>query len=341
VVSAAQFRATTAGTLNLATAVPVAGSYHVADAGGLLWSLQPDFPSTAAAQFISDWTCSVTVSVVADGGVQASMTLIRQGASPASAQTVARDGFASTLFVPHQTRPGAPAIVVIGGSEGGEDVLAVSALAADGYPVLALGYFGEPGLPQCLCGIPLEYFARAVTWLHAQPAARGRPVILIGTSRGAEGALLIASCEPHLFSAVVANSPSSMINGPFGIGSARAVAAWTFRGQPLSGGAIPVAGIRIPVLLSDGGQDQVWPSAESATTILQELSTAHDAVPRTSLYYPGAGHGAAGSPPCYPYPGIGSSEDTHGGTGQANALAAEQFWAKMIQFISNPAAPLT
>jgi hypothetical protein len=55
---------------------------------------------------------------------------------------------------------------------------------------------------------------------------------LIGGSRGAEGALLIASYEPYLFSAVVANSPSWMINGP-------------------------LAGIRVPVLLSDGGQDQM------------------------------------------------------------------------------------
>ncbi len=38
---------------------------------------------------------------------------------------------------------------------------------ADGAP--ALGYFKEPGLPQCLCGIPLEYSARAVGWLRAHP----------------------------------------------------------------------------------------------------------------------------------------------------------------------------
>ena len=38
-VSAAVFRASAAGTLNLATAVPVSGSYHTADATGLLWSL--------------------------------------------------------------------------------------------------------------------------------------------------------------------------------------------------------------------------------------------------------------------------------------------------------------
>ena len=40
-VSAAVFRASATGTLNLVTAVPVSGSYHTADAAGLLWSLHP------------------------------------------------------------------------------------------------------------------------------------------------------------------------------------------------------------------------------------------------------------------------------------------------------------
>jgi hypothetical protein len=46
-------------------------------------------------------------------------------------------------------------VVMIGGSEGREDTLTASALAAVGYPPLALGYFEEPGLPQCLCNISL------------------------------------------------------------------------------------------------------------------------------------------------------------------------------------------
>lgn len=39
--SAAQFLADASGDLNLASAVPVSGSYHAADAAGLLWSLAP------------------------------------------------------------------------------------------------------------------------------------------------------------------------------------------------------------------------------------------------------------------------------------------------------------
>jgi len=76
--------------------------------------------------------------------------------------------------------------------------------------------------------------------------------VLISDSAGTEAALLIASYEPHLFDAIVANSPTYLVHGADG-GSG---ASWTFHGKPLTPGAlIPVADIRVPVLLSDGGQD--------------------------------------------------------------------------------------
>jgi dienelactone hydrolase len=331
--SAAQFRASAAGTLNLATAVPVSGSYHVADAAGLLWSLRPAFATAPDTQFRLGTTgFTVRLQVLAGGSVQAAATLVRQWsfATGPTIQTVARDGFASTLFTPDRIRPGAPAVVVIGGSDGGEETFTAGALALLGYPALALGYFQEPGLPTCLCGIPLEYFARAVRWLRAQPVAQGRPVVLWGASRGAEGALLIAAYEPHLFDAVIADSPSSLINGAFG----GAGAAWTFHGQPLLGGDIPVGNIRVPLLIGDGGQDAVWDSARSAADIVRELRGSGDRAPYTNLYYPGAGHAYTGAPPYIPYSGYGSRGATHGGSVQANALAVEQFWAKMITFIN-------
>jgi dienelactone hydrolase len=279
------------------------------------------------------------VQVLADGHVEATTTLHREVTPPASVQTVRRDGFASTLFTPPMARPGAPASVVLGGGEGGEQTPLADALALAGYPALALGYFLEPGLPQCLCEIPLEYFARAVGWLRAQPVARGGPVVVIGDSDGAEAALLIASYEPHLVDAIVANSPSYLITGA-GAGPPGS-AAWTFDGKPLTTGAlVPVADIRVPVLLSDGGQDLIWPSAPSATKIVQELRRSADRAPYTNLYYPGAGHTTAGLPPEIPSAAIVLGAP-RGGSEQANALAAEQFWPEMIKFLDNPSAPLT
>ena len=99
--STAEFRATSAGRLDLATAVPVSGDYHVADSNGLLWSLQPTFTRNPVTQFLMNYPgFSVTVQVLANGRVQASQTLRRVGPVPASTQTVRADGFASTMFLP-------------------------------------------------------------------------------------------------------------------------------------------------------------------------------------------------------------------------------------------------
>ncbi len=334
--SAAQFRASGAGTLNLATAVPVSGSYRVADAAGLLWSLHAAFTAGPGTQFYmnNDAGFVVTLQVVMGGRVQAAATLVRLGLSAisSSVQTVARNGFAATLYTPASVKPGTPVVVVIGGSEGGELSYDAGGLALVGIPALALGYFDEPGLPRCLCSIPLEYFVHAIEWLRAQPVARGRPVVLYGGSRGAEAALLIASYEPHLVDAVVLNSPSAVIYGAYG-GTG---AAWTLHGRPLAPKTeIPAGNIRVPLLLGDGGQDQVWDSAGYANMIVQELRQSGDHASYTNLYYPRAGHGNFGSPPYYPWSDYAAAGYALGGTEQADALATEQFWTKMINFITS------
>jgi dienelactone hydrolase len=332
-VSAAVFRASATGTLNLATAVPVSGSYHTADAAGLLWSLHPA-PGTNQAAGFSPPAAGFTVrlQVQTGGRVRATATLQRQLPVTASVQTVRRDGFAGTLYTPAAVTPGTPAVVVLGGSGGGEDALTALGLAMSGYPALALAYFDKPGLPQCLCSIPLEYFARAVGWLRAQPAGRGRPVVLYGVSRGAEAVLLLASYLPHLADAVVASSPTAVINGAISVAGGP---AWTFGGQPLAPvGNIPVTRIRVPLLMGDGGQDIVWDSAASASTIMGELRGSPDHAPATNLYYPGAGHAYFGVPPYFPV--FTSTEVAElGGSAQADALATEQFWTRMITFLSH------
>lgn len=333
--SAAEFRTSAAGTLNLATAAPVSGSYHVADAAGLLWSLHPAFKTGTDTQFYMTYSgFSVTIRALVQGRIVASRTLQRLGSSLTSTQTVRHEGFASTLFVPARPRPGAAAIVVIGGSEGGEATFIAAALAAIGYPALALGYFKEPGLPSCLCDIPLEYFARAVRWLRLQPETRGRAVILYGASRGGEGALLIASLEPGLFDAVIASSPSAFVNGAFG---GQPGPAWAFHGKPLTTGTlIPVGRIRVPLLLGDGGMDAIWNSEASVTTIISELRNAHDPAPYINLFYPDAGHAFLGAPPYFPYALYYAGGSVRGGSQQANALAIDQSWVKMIAFINDP-----
>ena len=288
------FRASSAGTLNLATAVPVSGSYHTADAAGLLWSLHTAFTTSPDTPFVASLT-----------------------------------GFAAKLYTPATVKAGAPAVVVIGGYPGDEDIPVAQGLALSGYPALAVGYFNLPGLPKCQCATPLEYFARAVNWLRAQPAGRGRRVVLYGGSDGTQAALLTASYLPHLVDAVVASSPTDVVHGAFG--SAGNDVGWTFGGKPLAvGSLIPVTKIRVPLLLGDGGQDPAWNSAGSASTIVSELDRSAGHPPVTNLYYPSAGHYYYGMLPYFPL----FTNAGDGGTVQANALATEQFWTRMISFLN-------
>jgi dienelactone hydrolase len=332
-VSAAVFRASATGTLNLATAVPVSGSYHVGDAAGLLWSLHPASGATPATGFtVSAAGFTVRLDVLTGGRVRASATLQRELLGTASTLTVRRDGFAGTLYTSAAVKPGAPAVVVLGGVEGGQDAAPAIGLAMSGYPALALAYFDEPGLPQCLCSIPLEYFARAVSWLRAQPAGRGRPVVLYGASRGAEAVLLLASYLPHLADGVVASSPTAAINPANNVAQGP---AWTFGGQPLASVQnIPVTRIRVPLLMGDGGQDAVWDSAAAASIIMGELRGSPDHAPATNLYYPGAGHYDFGYPPYFPFFTTTDVAEL-GGSAQADALATEQFWTRMITFLNH------
>jgi dienelactone hydrolase len=68
---------------------------------------------------------------------------------------------------------------------------------------------------------------------------------------------------------------------------------------------------------------------------VQELRDSGDRAPYANLYYPGAGHGFFGTPPGIPYSDYGGLGNLLGGSEQANALATEQFWTKMIEFINN------
>jgi dienelactone hydrolase len=77
-------------------------------------------------------------------------------------------------------------------------------LAARGYPVLALAYFREDGLPRELVRIPLEYFRRALLWMRTRPEVDPARVVTLGISRGGELSLILASTFPDLVSGAIA-----------------------------------------------------------------------------------------------------------------------------------------
>lgn len=205
------------------------------------------------------------------------------------------DGDVQGILVTPARRSGL-GVVVLGGSSGTVDVARAALFAERGAVALAQRWFGGPGQAPAICEIPLETFGRAAGRLIAEGCDR---IAFLGTSRGAEGALL-AACLDDRIDVVVAISPSSVVwpciyrsaDGERWIQSS----SWTRGGQPLpflpfdeevyeatpneppvgwldlhlrslvagaafaSAAAIPVETTRAELVLVAGGDDRLWPS---------------------------------------------------------------------------------
>ena len=103
-----------------------------------------------------------------------------------------------------------PALIVLGGSEGGALVTRDAPIyASRGYAVLALPYYSPagwsptgptpaalPSLPPAFVDIPVERLQQARDWLAQQPQVDASRIGVLGTSKGAELALLAAAKMP-------------------------------------------------------------------------------------------------------------------------------------------------
>lgn len=283
-------------------------------------------------------------------------------------QTVRHEGLVATYLRPKGDRV-IPAVLVVGGSEGGlksAESLAYR-FAERGYASLAVAYFGAEGLPQSLVNIPLEYFDRAVEWLGRQPLVDSANLAIVGSSRGGELALLVASRNPAI-NRVIAFVPSHVVWGPVGPFKDPSISAWTVGGKPLpyvthvrepnyaakpyrgtpdfladlqqtslvEAAAIPVEKIQGAVLLLSGEDDQIWPSTQMSQLAIQRLTRASHPFRYEHISFPGAGHLIApGSDPSL-------TEAKHptgviiafGGSKAANRAAQEQGWSKVVAFLA-------
>src|SRR5262245_15170769 len=102
-----------------------------------------------------------------------------------------------------------PGVVALGGSDGGTPEYFLKLLQPDGFAVLALAYWGTRDTQLTLADVPLERIERGLRWLRDQPNVRatdGR-VAIVGASKGAELALLVAATFPDLVGPVVGYTP--------------------------------------------------------------------------------------------------------------------------------------
>lgn len=253
-----------------------------------------------------------------------------------SEQRPATSGFYGDWIAP----PGArhhTAILLFGGSDGGlpsyVDRIGAT-LAGDGYPVLELAYFREPGLPQHLSRIPLEYFRRALEWMRRQPAVDTRRIVTVGVSRGGELSLILAATYPRLVRAAVGYVPSAWVEAAF---TSQFAPAWTYRAKPYWGGddrVIPVEQSAGPIFVVDGGADGIWPSGRSVKSIARRMR-AHGRTDVTALVYAKAGHLVGTGVPVQAAPAVASEQTAGwGGTPAADERGRQDSWPKLLRFLS-------
>ncbi|WP_169570380.1 alpha/beta fold hydrolase [Nocardioides insulae] len=238
--------------------------------------------------------------------------------------------------------------LVLAGSSGRVDTARARVLAGAGVVAESIRWFGGRGQHEGPWEIALELFLDRVELLRRECDR----VIVLGTSFGAEAALLTGALSDHV-DAVVAFAPSDVVWAgvtPEG----RVTSHWSHHGRPLpfvpfdetwepdddppayvdlyrrsfltfpeaaSDAAIPVEGIRRLVLVA-GGDDRVWPAVEHAERI-RARRAAHG-LETTVLSDPEAGHRTV--LPGEPVVAAGMSMQ-RGGTERADRRLGGEAWS--------------
>ncbi|WP_379553875.1 acyl-CoA thioester hydrolase/BAAT C-terminal domain-containing protein [Qipengyuania sp. DGS5-3] len=262
-----------------------------------------------------------------------------------------------------------PAVLLLGGSEGGlgsgAKHMALS-LQEEGFTVLHLAYFGAPGQPEALERIPIEGFDQALDWLKQQPGVDPQRLSVVGASKGAEAALIIASRRDDL-SAVVGGMPTSVAwNGINWASSGQSpYSSWTIGGKqvatmPFSDwqasegiisvyravedpalsaaaerAAIPIEQASAGIMLVCGEAETMWPACPMSRMIAKR--SAQKSGPAVSvLAYPDAGHFVFG-PPMETDSPFYERLDMFGGSVEGNAKARAESWPKVVAFLKEMA----
>ena len=252
-------------------------------------------------------------------------------------------------------------VLVLAGSSGRIDVERCRVLARAGLTALSMRWFGGDGQAQGICEIPLERFVEAIDLLQVKTGGR---VGVLGTSKGAEAALLLAVRDPRV-EAVVAVSPTSVVWANIGPGIDGLAhpyrSSWTWKGEPVPfvsydddwtpaeaegepmacrtwyerslqtrSGAVRAAVIPIEqtaarIVLVAGGDDQMWPSLPFA----QELAVRCASVGRPARLVTSSG---AGHRPRLPGEGPAGRSDRfrYGGTAEADAALGTAAWPHIV-----------
>ena len=261
--------------------------------------------------------------------IAVALTTLSTAADGMQVQAVREESLVGDFY--HGSSP-ARAILLLGGSEGGiawqGHRTPIITLVEKGYAVLALAYFKHTGLPETLNTIPLEYFDNAIRWLIHHDLTRGRNVTIIGGSKGAEAALLVASTNQAV-DVVIGFSPSAYVFQGIFHPRGEVRSSWSRAGvdvpfAPFVAGAdqkpgeyvemyrnsvtdpkirersmIRVESITAPILLVSGAQDRLWPSEQMGDAVEERLQEHGFDYPFVHMVLE-TGHGVSKHPDVWP-----------------------------------------
>ncbi|HEY9180597.1 MAG TPA: alpha/beta fold hydrolase [Candidatus Baltobacteraceae bacterium] len=257
------------------------------------------------------------------------LLLAAASASPANVTCAAARAFTGTVCVPSSSGKH-PAILLLGGSEGGDSMAQLAKrFAGYGYVAASVAYFGAPGLPKTLENIPVETIGTALDGIAKREDVDPDKIAVLGGSKGGELALLVASTYPQIH-AVVADVPSPFAWEGIAAGPGAPESSWTIAGKPvpyvpytstmgaqfmnaytmhqpldlrkgydaammeneadIAPAMFPLQNIHGPVLLLAGDDDQIWNSQAQCALALAYLQQHHHAYADKYVHYAGAGH---------------------------------------------------
>jgi dienelactone hydrolase len=226
--SEAIFSADVNGDIDLATTPAQArsGTYKGADLRGLFWSMQPT--KTEALKDAKTSVVNIVASIADKEIASANVEFI---AHSALLKTEKLDKFPGAIFstIPRDAKR--PAIIVLGGSEGGNSSVNDAALrfASRGFAAMSLPYYSPkqwpdmkqevPGLPANFVNIEINRLNEARNYLRTRADVDGERIAIYGVSKGAEFVLLAATNFAWVKSAV-AVVPSDVVWEGWGEGVA-------------------------------------------------------------------------------------------------------------------------
>jgi dienelactone hydrolase len=348
--SKAEFITDEHGVVDVSKQAPSGGSYKGISAMGLIWSMMPETKDTKMYQAPKQLDAqTIHFELERKGAKSATAELEQIYLADGVRKIDVKGALHGVLFLPAASGP-QPGVLVLGGSEGGMPLGKAAWLASHGYAALALAYFRYDDLPAQLEAIPLEYFGQAVAWMMKRPEITPERIGVVGTSRGGELALQIASMYPQI-KAAVAYVPAN-VRYPACCGDARGRYAWTFGGRPLAfamprlgrdpemqrDAAIEVEKTSGPILMISGEDDGVWPSTPMANAVMGRLKQNRFAYHYEHSRYPHAGHRAGHQAITPEWHGairhpVSGREVHWGGTPQGTAESSLDASPKVLEFL--------